>query len=243
MFFHLGHISLSWCTCYVGRGRALGIHQGGATHFIELWHCVWGRGQRGNSAACLTLTPLSVTSPASHKWILPLKCCPGTDSQVGGLVYIGGPCGFLQQTLLWHWHFLPLLQPPEIFTARGFEAIFPMLDPWVVWSVSLPICSSWFICMWMWDCLVRQLPPCPPGPPARCLAMYPLCPGCLSLPLLSVWISVSSFNSFVARLHTVQFSGSSVLLFFLIVCYPFCCTVKQSVSTYASIFWEHNYIV
>ena len=32
LFFHLGHISLSWHICYVVRGRALGICQGGATH-------------------------------------------------------------------------------------------------------------------------------------------------------------------------------------------------------------------
>ena len=29
--------------------------------------------QRGNSATCSALTPLSVTSPASHKWIVPFQ--------------------------------------------------------------------------------------------------------------------------------------------------------------------------
>ena len=30
------------------------------------------------------------------------------------------------------------MQSPQIFTARGFDAYFPVLDPWVAWSVSLP---------------------------------------------------------------------------------------------------------
>ena len=37
---------------------------------------------------------------------------------------------------------------------------FPMLESWVVWSILLLSCSSQFICMQMWDCLVCQLPPC-----------------------------------------------------------------------------------
>ena len=37
---------------------------------------------------------------------------------------------------------------------------FPVLEPWVVQSVSLPSCSSWFICTQMWDCPLCQPPPC-----------------------------------------------------------------------------------
>ena len=51
-FFHLGHISLPWCTCYIVRGRALGIHQGGATQVAVLWLCMWRRDPRGNNATC-----------------------------------------------------------------------------------------------------------------------------------------------------------------------------------------------
>ena len=35
-----------------------------------------------------------------------------------------GPCGSLQRTFLWGWEFLPPPQPPQVFTARGFEAFF-----------------------------------------------------------------------------------------------------------------------
>ena len=37
---------------------------------------------------------------------------------------------------------------------------FPKLETWVVWSVSLPSCSSWFMCTQMWDLLVLQPLPC-----------------------------------------------------------------------------------
>ena len=41
-----------------------------------------------------------------------------------------------------------------------------MLEPWVVRSVSLPSCSSRFICTQMWNHPVRQLTPHPPGGPS-----------------------------------------------------------------------------
>ena len=60
LFFHLGHISLSRWTCYVVRGQALGIHQGGTTHLAALWHCLSGRDQReNNDRRSLCSSPLS----------------------------------------------------------------------------------------------------------------------------------------------------------------------------------------
>ena len=50
----------------------------------------------------------------------------GADSQVSGFVYILGPCGSLQQTLLCGWKFLPPPQPSQVFSVRGFEASFPL---------------------------------------------------------------------------------------------------------------------
>ena len=67
----------------------------------------------------------------------PSSCCPGADFWVGGLVYILGPCGPLQQTLLRDWQFLTLPQPLQIFTARGYEALF-------AWSWNPGMCGlSW----------------------------------------------------------------------------------------------------
>ena len=68
----------------------------------------------------------------------------------------------------------PHCQYPQIFTARGFEALISWLESWVAWCVSLPSCSSRFICTQMWDHLVHQPLPCPPFcqlPP--CLASSP----------------------------------------------------------------------
>ena len=40
-------------------------------------------------------------------------------------MYILGPCGSLQWTLLWGLEILPLLQSPQIFITRDFDALFP----------------------------------------------------------------------------------------------------------------------
>ena len=38
-----------------------------------------------------------------------------------------------------------LSQPQQVFSVRGFEALFPPLGPWIMQSVSLLSCSSRFI--------------------------------------------------------------------------------------------------
>ena len=82
---------------------------------------MWGRGPRGNNGTCSALSWFSVTAPATHKQTGPFWCWfPG-----GWFVYILGPCGSLQWTLVWGWDFLPL--PPQslwVFSVSGFEALF-----------------------------------------------------------------------------------------------------------------------
>ena len=61
-------------------------------------------------------------------------------------------------------------------------------------------------------------------------------PGCLSLPLLLVWMNVSSLSPWLSDFHTVRFSVSSGCFLFLNCCCPsFGCTRRHSVSTYTSI--------
>ena len=48
----------------------------------------------------------------------------GADSWVGGFMYVLGPCGSVQRTLLWGSEFLLLPQLPQVFSFRGFEALF-----------------------------------------------------------------------------------------------------------------------
>ena len=79
----------------------------------------------------MVFAPLS----AGFQSLLPLttsKLGPsGADSQVGGFVYILGPCGSLQRTLLRGWEFLSLLpQPLQVFSLSGLRLYFPKLEPW-----------------------------------------------------------------------------------------------------------------
>ena len=88
-------------------------------------------------------------------------------------------------------------------------------------------------------CLASPSPPCTTSPAqcsSCCFAVHPLRPGCPSLPLLPVWMNVSSFTPWLLDFHTVQFSGSSGYFLFLNLCCPsFDCMRWQSVSTYAAI--------
>ena len=67
------------------------------------------------------------------------------------------------------------------------------------------------------------------------LAGSPLHPGCASLPLLPVWINVSSLSPWLSDFHVVRFSVSSGCFLFLNCCCSFGCARRHSVSTYASI--------
>ena len=96
-------------------------------------------------------------------------------------------------------------QPPQVFSIRGLRLYFPALERWVAQSVSLPSCSSRFICMRMWDRSVRDLPPRPESSP----------PGCPSRPLLLVWTNVYSLTPWLSNFHMVWFSVSSGGFLFL----------------------------
>ena len=110
--------------------------------------------------------------------------------------------------------------PPQIFSVRGLRLYFPALGPWVVWSVSLPSCSSWFICTWMWDHSVHQLLP-------GCKSSLSSCP---TPPLLPVWMNVS-LTPWLSDFHTVRFSvGSGWFLFLnLLLSFFWLCEEAQCV--------------
>ena len=156
--------------CYFVRGRTLGIHQGGATHFAACG-TVCGGGVREGTMLFARLWPCFQSLPP-----LPASKLgpPGADSGVGGFVYILGPHGSLQWTLLWGWEFLLLPQPPQVFTARGLRLYFPALGPWVAQSVSFPSCFSRFIHTQMWDHSGCELLPHPLSLPATPFSVSPL---------------------------------------------------------------------
>ena len=114
------------------------------------------------SAGFQSLTPLSTSKLGPS----------GADSQVGGFVCVLGPCGSLQQTLLWGLEFLLSPQPPQVFLVRGFGALFP--------------CAGTLGCM---VCLASQFSACKcrTACSTSChLASSSLHPGCLL-----VWMNVS----------------------------------------------------
>ena len=72
---------------------------------------------------------------------------------------------------------------------------------------------------------VYQPPPCLKSSPSSCP----------SLPLLPVWMNVSSLSPWFSDFRTVRFSGSSGFLFLNCCCPSFGCARRHSVSTCASI--------
>ena len=88
------------------------------------------------------------------------------------------------------------LNPHRFFQSEVLRFYFPSLEPWVAWSVLLPSCSSWFICMQMWDHPVYQPPPCCASSP----------------PQLPVFVPPTSLNEcFFFNSLVVRFPYSSIL--------------------------------
>ena len=200
LFFDLGHNFLSQHTCYILRGGALGIYQGGATHLAVLWHCKWQRGPRGNNVSCSALSLLSVTSSTTH------------ISKVGGFVYVLGPCGSLQQTLLCDWEFLPQPQPPQVFFSQRFWGFISLH-----WNPGLCglSCAPVFLPVYLHANVGLTGLPAATSPT---LVLHPLpCHGFSPpwLPLLPVWMNASSLTLWLLDTHTVWFSDSSGYFLFL----------------------------
>ena len=138
---------------------------------------------------------------------------------MGGFVYILGPCGSLQWTLLWVWEFLPLPQTHRFFQSEVWGFISPC------WNPGLRSLS--------------QSPVVPPSlSPHKCgtihsnscclaqsstghLTMSPHHPSCLSPPLLPVWKNVSSLTPWLSDFHTVRFYVISGCFLFLNLLLPF----------------------
>ena len=124
------------------KGWSLSILQGVATHLAVLWHCVGGRGYRGNNAAAwlspcflsLPMLPTSKLDPSGIRFLVGWVCICFRNPWVS-------PTNFplslgVSLTATKSYRFLK----PEIL-----RLCFPALEPWVAESVSLPSCSSQFM--------------------------------------------------------------------------------------------------
>ena len=122
-------------------------------------------------------------------------------------MYILGSCGSLQSSLLWGWEFLPPSQPPQIFTARSFEA--------VVLHTGTLGCTVYLAP----QLFLPAYPHTNVGPPAATwpAPVFQPPPCCVSSPpLLPVWMSVSSLTPWLLD----SFIFWQFWLFFLTCC-PF----------------------
>ena len=92
--------------------------------------------------------------------------------------------------------------PHRFLQLEVLRLYFPTVEPWITWSVLLPSCSSWFICMKMWDCLVLNLPPCwVCQPPCCCESSL------LPLPISDPPTSLDEYFFFVSLVVGLPYSS------------------------------------
>ena len=98
----------------------------------------------------------------------------------------------------------------------------------------LPATTLWGLLAAAWPAPLHNPSPRWVYQPPPCLKSSPS--SCPSLPLLPVWVNVSSLSPWLSDFHTVRFSVSSGCFLFLNCCCPsFGCARRHSVSTYTSI--------
>ena len=146
---------------------------------------------------------------------------------------------------------LPLLpQPPQGFSVRGFEALFPC--PGTLGCV-VYLDPQLFLLVYL-HANVRL--PCPPaaassGLPATTLSASVLQPlpcrksspsGCPSPPLLLLWMNVSSLSPWLLDFHTVQFSVSSGCFLFLNLFSSFFWLCEEAQCVYLCLYLGRSYL-
>ena len=136
----------------------------------------------------------------------PSSCCPGGESQSGWDCIHLSPCGPLKQTLLRNWQFLPLPQPPLVFTARSYGALSPGVGTLgcMIWP-GAGITGSQGVPPDIYPPGLPILPLPPPLHATPCLlASLPIS---TSLPLHQM--NVASLNPWLSDFHTAHFFDSS----------------------------------
>ena len=108
-------------TCYVVKGRVLGVQQCVKTRSVVLY--VRDGSERGK---CHLLISCPISSYFPHFLYAAgtlLAASLVLNPWVGGFLYILGPCGSFKQILLKGWQFLSPCHPPLVFTIRSYEIL------------------------------------------------------------------------------------------------------------------------
>ena len=200
---------------------------------------------RGSNGAYSTLHWISVTPSATHNQIGPLWCwfpsgwacaCPRPlwVSPTTSPVRLGvSPAATPTPTGVFNQRFEALFPSARVLGYLVCFAPLPFLPVYLCVNVGLqglPPTTLWGLLAAAWPAhsTIRHLA----GSSSHSLAMSPLRPGCLSsLPLLLVWMNVSSLSPWSSDFHIVRFSVSSRFLFLSCCCPPFGCARRHSVST------------
>ena len=167
---------------------------------------MWGRGLIGSNGTCSTLCQFAVTPSTTHNQTGPFWCC-----FLNGWVCVRSrPPWVSPMNCPVRLGVSPAAAstPTSIFS-QWFEALFPCAG-----ALGCTVCH-----------LVQPMP-----------CSESSLPSCPSLPLLPVWMNVSSLSPWLSDFLTVRFSVSSGCFLFLNCCCPSVgCGRRCSVSTYASI--------
>ena len=110
----------------------------------------------------------------------------------------------------------------RFFSARGFEALFNCAG-----TLGCMVCLApqLFLLVYLHNCGIARST-------LGFLAVHPVCPSCLSLPLLPVLVNVSTLTHWLSDFHTVQFSGSSGYFLFLDLLLSFFWLYKEAKCIY-----------
>ena len=117
---------------------------------------------------------------------------------------------------------------PYRFLQQGFEALFPHTD-----TLGCAVCLTpqLLLVVYLHVNVVPSSLPATTLPmwfSSCCLALSPLCPSCLSLPLLPVLMNVSSLTPCLSDFHTVRCSGSSGYFLFVNLLLSFFCLCEEA---------------
>ena len=117
----------------------------------------------------------------------------GADSQMGGLVYVLGPCGSLQQLSCEAGSFSCCFNPHRFLKPGVFEALFPGARTLGCVGCLTPLLFHLVYLHTNVGLPGLPLPPCQESSPS----------GCLSPPLPPVWMNVFSLTPWLLNFQTV----------------------------------------